>query len=223
MLSGFLITRLIAEELRTGEFSLFKFYERTNPQNRARFFVVCASCMVVAVIVPAATGIEALLLKPDRRGLLSQQRLVLCSFRVTSLLLAKSGRFCTRGVWGSRNSSTFYFRSCLQPLSNTPQPDRRAGLVRICRIADLERHLDRRAPEEFIFSDPHPSLGTVGRQRHRSRTGSSGDVPVAARTRRYRRSDWDRGSDRRFQFAHTVSRLRRVASLFRCRAHHMGR
>ena len=77
--------------------------------------------------------------------------------------------------------------------------------------------------EEHILSDPHPSLGTVGRQRHRSRTCSGGDVPVAARTRRYRRSDWDRGSDRRFQFTHAVSRLRRVASLFRRRAHHMGR
>ena len=103
------------------------------------------------------------------------------------------------------------------------QPNRRAGLVRICRLADLERHFDRRVSEELIFSDPHPSLGTVGRQRHRSRTCSGGDVPVAARTRRYRRSDWDRGSDRRFQFTHTVSRLRRAASLFRCGAHHMGR
>ena len=37
VLSGFLITRLIAEELRTGEFSLFKFYERRIRRIAPRF------------------------------------------------------------------------------------------------------------------------------------------------------------------------------------------
>ena len=50
VLSGFLITRLIAEELRTGEFSLFRFYERRIRKIAPAFFVVCACCMVAAVI-----------------------------------------------------------------------------------------------------------------------------------------------------------------------------
>ena len=50
VLSGFLITRLIAEELRSGEFSLFKFYERRIRRIAPAFFVVCACCMVAALI-----------------------------------------------------------------------------------------------------------------------------------------------------------------------------
>ena len=51
VLSGFLITRLIAEELRIGEFSLSKFYERQIRRIVPALFVVCACCTVAAVIV----------------------------------------------------------------------------------------------------------------------------------------------------------------------------
>ena len=51
VLSGFLITRLIAEELRNGEFSPSQFYERRIRRIVPALFVVCACCTVAAVIV----------------------------------------------------------------------------------------------------------------------------------------------------------------------------
>ena len=110
VLSGFLITRLIAEELRIGEFSLSKFYEQKNPQDCARAFCRLRLLRGRGCNRPAPSRIETLLIEPDCRCLVRQQLLVPSSLRLLSLRPSKHNRCCTHGVWRSRSSSTFCFR-----------------------------------------------------------------------------------------------------------------
>jgi peptidoglycan/LPS O-acetylase OafA/YrhL len=107
VLSGFLITRLIAEELRIGEFSLSQFYERRIRRIVPALFVVCACCTVAAVIVLLPHE-----LKRFSSSLIAAALSVSNSFiiQTTSLRPSKLNRCCTRGVWRSRSSFTFCFR-----------------------------------------------------------------------------------------------------------------
>ena len=117
VLSGFLITRLIAEELRIGEFSLLKFYERRIRRIVARVFCRLRLLHGRGCNRPAPSRIETLLIEPDCRCLVRQQLLVPSSFR---LLL--SGRRNTTAVahmeFGGRGAVLHFVsdnaRSCIQ-------------------------------------------------------------------------------------------------------------
>ena len=86
VISGFLITSIIVEELKTGRFSVLRFYERRARRILPALFTVMAAC------VPFAYS----LLSPDDLKDFAQSLAAICLFASNVLFWGESGYFDTQ-------------------------------------------------------------------------------------------------------------------------------
>jgi peptidoglycan/LPS O-acetylase OafA/YrhL len=86
VISGFLITSIIAEELKAGRFSVLRFYERRARRILPALFTVMAAC------VPLAYS----LLSPDDLKDFAQSLAAICLFASNVLFWGESGYFDTQ-------------------------------------------------------------------------------------------------------------------------------
>ena len=86
VISGFLITSIIVEELKTGRFSVLRFYERRARRILPALFAVMAAC------VPFAYS----LLSPDDLKDFAQSLAAICLFASNVLFWGESGYFDTQ-------------------------------------------------------------------------------------------------------------------------------
>jgi peptidoglycan/LPS O-acetylase OafA/YrhL len=86
VISGFLITSIIVEELKTGRFSVLRFYERRSRRILPALFTVMAAC------VPFAYR----LLSPDDLTDFAQSLAAICLFASNVLFWGESGYFDTQ-------------------------------------------------------------------------------------------------------------------------------
>lgn len=86
VISGFLITSIIVEDLKTGRFSLLRFYERRARRILPALFTVMAACVPFAYM----------LLSPDDLKDFAQSLAAICLFASNVLFWSESGYFDTQ-------------------------------------------------------------------------------------------------------------------------------